>query len=338
MAKVKKEESVVVMSEDLQKSLESLQAFKAQTEAIKINCEQIIITDDTSLSIAQQNLSKANDLLKFIEEKRVDVKAPFLVTCKEIDRIGAELKEPVEAGIKHIKTQISEWSVKLEEKKKAEQKELEEKMAAEAAKLAEEQKKSQEILASINGKFTDWFKSKLAAIKTADDADKTLAYIHTNYPKKETFLQHGDLAYELRDNYVAMIENKKQLLISADMMSEEELELAKRKEELAQQKEKLAAEERELAIKSEEAKLKREKEEADKKAQEELAALQAKQSVEKVSGVRKMWKFELVDKSKLPIEWIALDEAAVKAYLKSDDVKDGVVNGVRFYQDNSVRA
>jgi len=108
----KKEESVMVMSDDLQKSLDSLQQFKSQTEIVKSNCEQIVISDPTTLAIAQQNLSKANDLLKYIEEKRIEIKAPYLVASKEIDRIGAELKQPVQDGIDHIKTQIKEWDAK----------------------------------------------------------------------------------------------------------------------------------------------------------------------------------------------------------------------------------
>jgi len=338
MATKKKEESVMVMSDDLQKSLDSLQQFKSQTEIVKSNCEQIVISDSTTLAIAQQNLSKANDLLKYIEEKRIEIKAPYLVASKEIDRIGAELKQPVQDGIDHIKTQIKEWDAKLEERKKAEQKELEEKALAEAKILEEQQRKSQEILASINGKFTNWFKKNLAECTTIETCEKTLAYIHSNYPKKETFLEHGDLAYELRDNYIAMIENKKQLLISADVLSEEEIDIAKRKQALSEQKEKLASEERELAVKEQEAKLKREKEEAEKLAEEQKKLLLQKQETEKTSGVRKIWKFELVDKSKLPLEWIALDEQAVKLHLKSEDIKEGVVNGVKFYQEASVRA
>lgn len=334
----KKEESVMVMSDDLQKSLDSLQSFKDQTELVKSNCQQIVITDETTLAIGQQNLSKANDLLKYIEDKRIEIKAPYLVASKEIDRIGAELKQPVQDGIDHIKTQIKGWDAKLEERKKAEQKALEEKALAKAKLLEEQQRKSQEILASINGKYTTWFKTKLTECVNVETCEKTLAYIHSNYPKKETFLQHGDLAYELRDNYIAMIENKKQILISADVLSDEEIDIAKRKQALSEQKEKLASEERELAIKEQEAKLKREKEEADKKAEEERKLLLEKQGAEKTSGVRKIWKFELVDKSKLPLEWIALDESAVKLHLKSDDIKEGVMNGVKFYQEASVRA
>jgi len=335
--KEKPTEAVIMLSDDLQKSLDSISAFKEQAELIKSNCEQIIITDETTLAIGQQNLSKANDMLKFIEDKRVEIKTPYLVASKEIDRVGAELKEPIQSGINHIKEQIKDWDAKLEERKKEELRLLEEKSAAEAKKLEEEQKLSKDILDSINGKYTKWFKEKLEGTKTVEDADKTLAYIHSNYPPREKFLQHADLAYELRDNYVSMIENKKTLLMSADVLSDEELQLAKRKEELALQKEKLAGEERELAIKSQEAKLKREKEEADKKAEEELKVLSEKQGTQKTSGVRKIWKFELVDKSKLPIEWITLDEIAVKVHLKSEDIKEGVFNGVRFYQEASVR-
>lgn len=336
--KTEKTEDVVVISSELQQSLDVLSQFKTQAEAIKANCEAIIITDDTTFAVAKQNLSKANDLAKYIEEERVRIKAPYLVAGKEIDRIGAELKEPLDSAITHIKNQIKEWDAKLEERKAEEKRQLELKAQEEAKKLEEEQKKSREILESITGKYTKWFKDKLASIKSADDADKVLAYIHTNYPAKDTFLQHGDLAYELRDNYVALINAKKEQIISADMMSEEEKQLSARREEIQLQKEKLTEEERLLAVKAEEARLERERKEAEAKAAEEAEKLKAKQETEKTSGVRKIWKFELVDKSKLPIEWIALDEAAVKSYMKENELQEGIVNGVKFYQEASVRA
>jgi hypothetical protein len=54
---------------------------------------------------------------------------------------------------------------------------------------------------------------------------------------------------------------------------------------------------------------------------------------------RMTWKFELVDISKAPLEWLRLDDAEVKEWMDENKgaLKDGeVVNGVKFYQQQSV--
>src|SRR6185369_15374581 len=108
----KKQTEVMVVSAELQKNIDTLQAFKAQVDLIGSNCQQIIIVDETTLSIGQQNLSKANNLLTSIEDKRVATKAPYLESGKIIDFTAKSLSEELIKGIKHIKEQVTEWEKK----------------------------------------------------------------------------------------------------------------------------------------------------------------------------------------------------------------------------------
>ena len=68
---------------------------------------------------------------------------------------------------------------------------------------------------------------------------------------------------------------------------------------------------------------------------EQMAALQD----DKASNVAFLWKFELADIKEVPLDWLTLDEAKVREWLKmnKDNLDQGVYRGVRFYQEASVR-
>ena len=83
----------------------------------------------------------------------------------------------------------------------------------------------------------------------------------------------------------------------------------------------------------------KERKRKEEEAQAERLRLDAEQQANKTRGVKYLWKFELVDKTKLSEDWITMDESAVKEFLKAkkDTLKDGeVISGVRFYKDQSV--
>jgi tetrahydromethanopterin S-methyltransferase subunit F len=186
--------SEINQSSELQKSLSIILSVKTQIDAIGTACQQIKIKDYTTLAIAQQNLSKANEMAKFIEEKRVAIKAPYLADCTTIDDTAKEIRETLEKGITHIKSEVKAWELKKRE---------ESKVVSQAAQGL------------------------------------------------------GLTAF-----------------------------------------------------------------------------------IPKTKGIRDVWKFELVSKSDLPLEWVTIDEEKVKEWLKTnkDSLKEGVTTGVRFYKDITVRA
>jgi len=65
------------------------------------------------------------------------------------------------------------------------------------------------------------------------------------------------------------------------------------------------------------------------------------QSFGSVKKVRRPWAFELVDLTKVPKEWLVLDESKVKEWMKSnsDNLVDGqTLNGIKFFKDLTITA
>lgn len=338
--KKEKETAVIAVSPELQKNLDIILEVKKEADKIGNNCLQIIITDEATLSVAQQNLSSASQLAKTIEAKRKEIKQPYLDAGSLIDDTCAQISELVEKGILHIKTQIKMWDIKrLEEAKKAAE-ELAKKQEEERLALEAETKKKKEqsdfynkVIASLNQMYT--------SCTTPDQCDEQRKYIIDKFPPADQF---GDLwpqALAQAENIVKLIEAKKQQLLSANTLSEGEKELIKAKEELIAEKARIAQKEAELKAKEEavEAELKAKKLAEENEKERQRLAMEAETG--RLRGVKYLWKFELVDKSKLIEDWISLDETKAKEYLKTkkDDLKDGeIVNGVKFYKEQSVGA
>jgi hypothetical protein len=74
---------------------------------------QIKVTDDVSLAIANQKLSAVNNHLKLIEEKRTELKKPYLDAGKKVDAVAKDLSEPLNNSIQYLKNQIKEWNLEL---------------------------------------------------------------------------------------------------------------------------------------------------------------------------------------------------------------------------------
>jgi phenylalanyl-tRNA synthetase alpha subunit len=74
---------------------------------------QIKVTDDVSLAIANQKLSAVNNHLKLIEEKRTELKKPYLDAGKKVDAAAKDLSEPLNNSIQYLKNQIKEWNLEL---------------------------------------------------------------------------------------------------------------------------------------------------------------------------------------------------------------------------------
>lgn len=113
------ENQIVIQAKSGLKDLENL---KSQIDEIGKNCQQIKVTDEVTLAISQQNLSKANNMLSLIESKHKEIKAPYLEAGRLCDNTKKVLVEELNKGISHIKGQVGDWEKKrLEEeaKKKA---------------------------------------------------------------------------------------------------------------------------------------------------------------------------------------------------------------------------
>jgi len=100
----------------LASSLVGLTALKTELDAVAINCFKIKVNCETSLSIAQQNLSKANGLVKAVDAKRVELKQPSLDEGRLIDSTAKELCYDLNNALFYVKSEI-----KVYEKQKREE-------------------------------------------------------------------------------------------------------------------------------------------------------------------------------------------------------------------------
>ncbi len=336
-----KKNETAVISPELTKSLAKISQLKEEVVKIGEQCLQIKVADESTLSIAQQNLSKATQMVKFIEERRVEIKEPFLQSGRMVDATAGELTEAIKLGIIHIKSEIKAFDeLKQIEQEKA-RKELEASQKAAADALNKEQERKDKITTYINNTIAPWLKAKYEECKSADDCDKILNYINTKYLPREKFAEFADMAYELKDNYINLITTKKQQLVSADTITDEQKELQKKELALAKMKEELTQANRELEAEKEKIRVEQERKDKEEQAEKERLKLIAENELNKTKGVKLLWKFEVVNIFDVDPEWLKVDEVKVKEWLKENKdkiVSGDVVEGIKYYQDKSISA
>lgn len=340
MAK-KTNQEVMPVSPELQKALAVINALKPQVDEIGLKLMQIKVIDENSLAICQQNLSKANSIVKSIEEKRVESKAPVIEAGKLIDGSCKTLTEIAMQGIVHAKTEVANWEKqRLAEAKKL-QDEIDAKAKLEADKVLAEDVRKKGITDYISNEMTPWLQSCYSKLTNVFECDVLLDTINTRFPDEKKFQEYYADALQIKSNFIGLIEAKKAQLSVADNISDTEREILKEKADIAEQKQKLA--ERELAIKQkdEQAEADRKKKEAEELAEQAKKEAQVVADANKTSGIRKLWRHEVVDMEKVPADWKIVDESKVKEYIKTHKdnlVEDYCINGIRFFTEISVVA
>jgi hypothetical protein len=53
----------------------------------------------------------------------------------------------------------------------------------------------------------------------------------------------------------------------------------------------------------------------------------------KVKGATKVWKFKITSAAEIPREFLSVDEAKIKAWMKDKDLSKATINGVKFFQE-----
>lgn len=278
---------VTETNKQLQDSLNIIGNFKQQADLIAADCLSIKITDEITLAIGQQNLSKANQLVKSIEDKRKLIKQPYLDAGKKIDEFCKTLSESLVKSLEHIKSEVKGWEDARREK----------------------ERKRQETLDYINGELSNRLKELCDSAGTKEKCEEVITYINTKFPKDEKFGEFIGQAHALRDMYLQLITLKRDGFANGLELPSDSIE--KGIEDIKKYNETTA----------------------------EVVAQTAAAS--KTRGIRETWKFELAAIHHVPLEWLCLDEAKVKAYLaeNKDTLRDGgVVNGVKFFKEIGVVA
>lgn len=284
------------------KSLAEKKFEMIRSEAIALagQCAAIKITDENTLAMSQQVLSKANQIVKTVEAKRSEIKAPYLQAGKAIDELAKQIMDPLEKAIESGKLQLRKWN----------------EAQAERDKLAKaETQKKFDFLTGIKKQLDE----KVAACKTSEDCEKLIASINKNFPALDVFGEYAIGANATKNNFINLLTIRKDALLAATSNKSNASEVVATKLE---------------EIKAAEGV----KEEITTAIQETKEIVESNVSAIK-SNVRRSPKFEIVDESKLPRQFLSADERKIREYMNANKdkiTKEGVIiGGVRFYIDEA---
>lgn len=284
------------------KSLAEKKFELIRSEAVTLagQCAAIKITDENTLAMSQQVLSKANQIVKAVEAKRSEIKAPYLQAGKAIDELAKQIMDPLEKAIESGKLQLRKWNDAQAEKDKLAKAESEKRFT---------------FLSDIKKNLEE----KVAACKTAEDCEKLIASINKNFPAMEVFGEYAIGANATKNNFINLLTIRRDTFAAAVSNNANAAEI--------------------VATKLEEIKTVEEaKEEITATIQETKEIVESNTSTIK-SNVRKVPKFEIVDDAKLPRQFLSADEKKIREYMNANKdkiTKEGVViGGVRFYIDEA---
>lgn len=171
----------------LNTSIASINNFKQQVDEVGVQCLNFVISDEATAAMAGQNLSKANTLLKTIEEKIKLIRAPYNEELKKISEVGKNITGKLEEGITKLKTDIAAWET---ERKKKEQ-------------------ERERILTYIGGELKQRLQTLFDTADTKEKCTEALDYIQIKFPKDDKFGEYVKEAHALRDLYINLLETKR---------------------------------------------------------------------------------------------------------------------------------
>lgn len=282
---------LAVMNPSLKESLAKFEGVKQQLETVAKQCLLIKVTDETSLSVCESNLTKLNDLCKVVETVRVKQASPYWDKFKAINEAAAYVSEQPEAALTHLKDQKKDYILKVEA-----------------------EKKRKEALQAKVDAMAEYMKTNYESI---DDVVKLDAFVEriNKIDFKASYQDFEVQAKEIANNYLKLFSLKKTELEALLTATPDEVEAIK--EASAE----LVATIEEKAI--------------------EVKVEASVQSFGVPKKVRRPWKFEVVDATKVPKEWLMIDEEKVNEWKKAnqDNLVDGqIINGIKFYKDLTITA
>lgn len=312
MAKKKTSESqeAVILVPSTDKFGVSLEMFTELSAQVM----QIKVSDETSLAIANQKLSFVNNHLKVIEEKREELKAPINKEGKLIDSRAKELKAPLEQAVAYIKNEILEWN-----------KEVMRKEAALRAKAAEEANiAAEKRITDYIKQVKDWLADQLAATKTIEHGQGIMESIKG--------LQPASVMGKFEPEYTELISSYKVLFIKKVSELSGFLPAGTTENDVKELGGHLAGHIDNIAAEN------NAKQEIAVMAQEEIKQEIVNLDATKANNVRFNWKFEVVDIKEVPLDFLMVDEAKIREYIKNnkDILEERTSNGIRFFKEMSV--
>lgn len=194
MPELTKEQQIAKLKSSAEKRFE---AVKAQGIKLAERCNAIIINDEDSLSRANQVLSEANDLVKAVEKKRLELVAPATITAKIINATAKDVSDEIKKSLEVGKVALRGWNEKVK--------------AKEALENAENQKKF-DFLQSLSHQI----QSKIELCLTPENCQNLINNINLKWPAVEKFGIYNKEAEETKSTLVAALDLRKKAIVSQD--------------------------------------------------------------------------------------------------------------------------
>ncbi len=268
----------------------------AETTAVVSQCKAIVITDTTTLAMANQILSKANNALKDVEEKRKNYNRPYADQIAFVNSLVKEkISNPLSEAVEHGKKLLREWNEK-------------------------EIKKASDLKAENDKRFT-FLKTCEANIQkqvdlctTIENIDKLITVINKQWPTDDKFGSYIEEANKTKNNFIAILEMQKvkiQNAVSGDVEAFQETTI---------QVAEVVTEQAELSVVATE-----KKEIIAESIQAETSAVRRVWKWEVISEKDLPREFLSIDKAKV--------DAYMKANKEKFDEAGTVKAGVKFFRD-----
>jgi hypothetical protein len=277
------------------------EAVKAQGVELAAKCMAIQISDANTLAMAQQILGAAKEFEKAVDAKRAELKKPYLEEGRKIDSVAKSIMDGVTKAIDAGKLKLRAWN------------------DSEQLRINEENAANQKLVDHLK-KVEDAISIKLAQANTPELCDALIASINKNFPEVEMYGIYEEQATRSKENFIKLLETRKTIFETAGGNTPFAAE------QVAQQLEEQKVIEQQVVQNSQDI--------------EEAKAIVIESNVANTSKVRKTWKFEIVDETKLPRQFLSADDVKIRAYmnenkekLEATPKKEMTVAGVRFYLD-----
>jgi hypothetical protein len=260
-------------------------------------CKSISITDSTTLSMAEQALSRAAKMLKIADEKRKEMNKPFSERIAVINEVvKSKITTPLEESIAFGKTQLKKYN---DEEK------------ARKAAVDEKNQKDLDFLKGINIQLTE----KIKLDTTPEACRSRIESIKKNWPADEKFGAYAEEATKTKNNFITFLTTRAMALEVAAIGGEGSID--KVVESVEAQEAAMANQSVVVA-------------EIDDKKE----VLDSNNTASK-SKTRKTYKFEIIDPTKLPMNFLSPDPVKIREYMNANKDKvtyEGfVIGSVRFY-------
>lgn len=331
-------ENAPEFQEELLKPAEVSGIFKeinAKTDHFTEYALELVVENDETLVIAENNASDLQEILKNIENVRKLRKDPYYKAGQMIDEFAKGMKKPLENAKEKILAAITNYKRVQEAARQAEA----DKIRKETEKLTDakalEADRISRIQSQLNARLYGghWMnknneRQSSAGCVKPEDCEAVLDLVKNKIPKADSFEhmteEYDDMVLEVTKNISEHTAN----LINANSESKTLKQDAEEKIIQARNK---------AGIKT------AEKKEEMKEAIVENAKKEIKSADKQVAaagkGVRKTLKFEITDMEAIPRKWLILDETAVRAWANENKaevkqkMKDGevIIDGLNFY-------